>query len=345
MSQQLAAEGIDRAGIRLQIYRGARLDSNYLVMNALATIVAAYGLLSDSTAVVIGAMLLAMLLGPILGLALGLVDGNTRLLVRSAVAEVAGAGLVLAVGFAIGLMNRDLPITREILVRTEPNLLDLGIALAGGAAAAYAICVPKVSAGMVGVAIATALAPPLTACGICLSRGMLAEAAGAFLLFFTNLVAIQFASSLVLAAFGLHAFSKERSREPGFQRRIAVDAALLAALVVFLSDRLGHSISVRRAEDTARRTLESVAARIPGARVIEVNLTEREDQRNLVAVVRTPRAFRPPEVAQAESALRSALGGEVTLRVRSVLTEEATSQGVLSAQPYASDPSSTEDWR
>ncbi len=332
MSEAPASKGVDRANIRLQIYRGARLDANYIVMNSLATVVAGYGLLADSTAVVIGAMLMAMLLGPILGLALGLIDGDTRLLVRAAVAEAAGVALVLTLGFGIGLLNADLPITREILARTQPNVLDLGIALAGGAAASYAMCVPRVSASMVGVAIATALAPPLTACGICLSRGLFGEAAGAFLMFFINLVAIQFSSSVVLAAFGLHGFWGERAKQPGYWRRLGVDIGLLLLLAIFLSNRLSHTVSRQKAEDLVRRTLDASLAGIPGARLVETRIAEVGEGRRVVAVVRSPRAVRPSEVAAAESELTSALGAPVALRVRSVLTEEATRDGLIRAR-------------
>ncbi len=79
--------------------------------------------------------------------------------------------LVLCMALLIGVIHRDAPLTREILARTRPTLLDLIIALAGGAAGAYASASPRLSAGLVGVAIATALVPPLSACGICLGRG------------------------------------------------------------------------------------------------------------------------------------------------------------------------------
>src|SRR3954469_737365 len=103
---------------RLKIDDASAFDVPYVVMNTLATVVACYGLLADSPAVVIGAMIIAMLLGPIVGVALGLVDGNYKLLRRALGAEIGGAVIVLVVAFVIGWLHRDLPVTHEILVRT-----------------------------------------------------------------------------------------------------------------------------------------------------------------------------------------------------------------------------------
>lgn len=158
-----------RTQARSEIHAAGSLNWPYVIMNVLSTVVASYGLLADSTAVVIGAMLIAMLLGPIIGIALGLVDGDNRLLGKALLAEFAGVLLVLATAFTIGTIHRDIPAGREILARTSPHLLDLMIALAGGAAGAYASVTPGLSSGLAGVAISTALAPPLAACAILIS--------------------------------------------------------------------------------------------------------------------------------------------------------------------------------
>jgi uncharacterized hydrophobic protein (TIGR00271 family) len=141
--------------VRHGIIAGATLSAPYLIMNTLATIVACYGLLSNSTAVVIGAMIIAMLLGPIMGLALAMVDGDLQLLRTAVIAETIGALMVVAIGMILGKIHSGIYLTPEILVRTRPNLLDLFIALAGGAAGAYATVSPRVAIGLVGVAIST----------------------------------------------------------------------------------------------------------------------------------------------------------------------------------------------
>jgi uncharacterized hydrophobic protein (TIGR00271 family) len=196
--------GASPEAIRKNIHDNAVFNTAFLIMNALATVVACYGLLEDSAAVVVGAMVIATLLGPITGIALALVDGDNKLLRAALLAEATGAILVLCIALIIGVTHRDAPLTREILSRTTPTLFDLMIALAAGAAGAYASASSRLSAGLVGVAIATALVPPLAVCGICLGRGEVSMGCGALLLFATDLVAIQLASSVVLWLCGLN---------------------------------------------------------------------------------------------------------------------------------------------
>src|SRR5665213_2653957 len=107
-------------------------------MNALATVIACCSLFANSSAGVIGAMVVAMLLGPIAGVALGLNEGD-RLLWGALFSLTLGIAWILAIAMVIGLIHRDAPLTGEILARTNPRLFDLMIALAGGAAGAIAV--------------------------------------------------------------------------------------------------------------------------------------------------------------------------------------------------------------
>ena len=162
----------------------------YWAMNALATVIACYGLFANSPAVVIGAMVVAMLLGPISGVALGLNDSDRPLLRMALLTLTAGIAWILTIAVVVGLIHRDVPLTSEILSRTDPRLFDLIIALAGGAAGAVAVLSPRVGTAIVGVAVATALIPPLAAAGILLARADFTLAGGALLLALTNIVAI-----------------------------------------------------------------------------------------------------------------------------------------------------------
>jgi uncharacterized hydrophobic protein (TIGR00271 family) len=315
--------------VRDSIADGARLDSAYLFMNALATVVASYGLLANSTAVVIGAMVVAMLLGPIMGLALALVDGDTRLLRHALVAELAGAVLVLALGVILGKVHSDIPLTSEILARTKPNLLDLMIALAGGAAGAYATVSPRLSVGLVGVAIATALVPPLASCGICISRGQYHLAGGAFLLFVTNLVAIQCASSVVLFAFGYHkVFTKDLSAR-AYIGRLVIDGLVLALLSIFLFSRLSSTIGQESFESSVRMKLIKGLEDYPGAYLAETRFRYEPTTDIVVAVVRVPNSITPQQTAKLQAALPTRNSRKIELHVRSLFTKEATAQGYL----------------
>ena len=245
-----------RSRIRRRVFVGALLSPSFLIINALATIVAAYGLLANSIAVVIGAMLIATLLGPISGMALALVDADYSLLRRALVAEGAGAILVISIAFVIGWIHKSVPLGAEILSRTHPSLLDLMIALAGGAAGGYATVNRRLSQGLVGTAIATALVPPLASCGICFAHGEMRLAWGAFLLFFANLVSIQFASSIVLFIAGFRNLLLLKNDLRGHLIRGSASAAALLVLGVVFALRFAETMSRQTYEAAVRKTLE-----------------------------------------------------------------------------------------
>jgi uncharacterized membrane protein len=136
-----------RGAVRESVSSGAALNGSYLAMNLAAALIAGFGLLENSPAVIIGAMLIAMLYGPIVGIAFGLAEANLHLLRRALLAEVVGALLVLAAGLLIGISTRDLTIGSEILGRTSPSLVDLLIGLVGGLAGGFTF----VSTGLSGV--------------------------------------------------------------------------------------------------------------------------------------------------------------------------------------------------
>lgn len=290
---------------------------------------ASYGLLSNSTAVVIGAMIIAMLLGPISGIALALVDGDVQLLRQAIIAEVAGVLVVLGVAFGIGFIHRDLPLTHEILSRTSPNILDLVIALAGGAAGAYATVSPRLSVGLVGVAIATALVPPLATCSICIARGDLRLAFGGFLLFFANLVAIQFASSVVMWAHGYHLLTKKTGDSRAYASRIAFSVFMLVTLGIVLGLNFSRTLSKELEQSATRDRLVSALRAYPGVFLADVRFVAEKDQRMVYAVVRTPYSLGPKIVAKIESTLPHIDGVPPELHVRSVITKETTSHGYL----------------
>jgi len=318
-----------RAQVRQSIASAAKIDASFLIMNGLATIVAAYGLLLDSVAVVIGAMIIATLLGPIMGIALALVDGDDRLLRAALIAEGIGVALVFGLAFLVGAVHAELPLTTEILARAHPNLMDLMVALAGGAAGAYATVSPKVSVGLVGVAISTALVPPLAASGICLAHGRGDLALGAFLLFFANLVAIQFASSIMLWAHGLHQIAANLMHPLQLLRRGLATAVLLVALAVGLGLNFRATVSEQVYLGNLRTTIERHMAQFAGVRVLEVTSREREDRNVVTAIVRSPYSFTPESVSRLESLLPRKGDLQTELHLRAVLTKETSAEGYL----------------
>jgi len=191
-----------RAEVYRQIRRGARPNVDFFVMIGLAAIIATFGLLQSNAAVIIGAMLVAPLFTPILALTLGIAQGDGRLLWIAADSLLRGVGLATGCAFLMGMVMPAQTITEEMLARTQPSMLDLGIALASGAAGAYAVARKDVSAALPGVAIAAALVPPLATAGLGLAWAEGAIVGGAMLLFVTNLTAIVLAGAILFLLLG-----------------------------------------------------------------------------------------------------------------------------------------------
>lgn len=189
---------IDHKEVRINIEAEALPTKIFFMMNGLSAVIAGYGLLANSPAVVIGAMLVAMMLSPITSAALAVIDARLSLLKTSLITLIGGVFVIYVIGMGLGFLHGDNVMTAEILARTSPTTMDLMVALAGGAAGAYAMVSPNLSVAVVGVAVATALVPPLVASGILLASGHLLLAWGAFLLALTNMLAIQFTNALVL---------------------------------------------------------------------------------------------------------------------------------------------------
>lgn len=185
-----------RALVLASVARDARLNKKFLLLITLSAAIATLGLLQSSAAVVIGAMLVSPLLGPIMGIGFGLATLESNLIKRSLVTMAAGMAVAILVAMFIIWLSPIRDVTPELRARTQPTLLDLGVAVVGGIAGVYAI-MRKLSGVMVGVAIATALVPPLSTIGFGLATGRFDFAVGAALLFLTNTLAIAFAATTV----------------------------------------------------------------------------------------------------------------------------------------------------
>src|SRR6476646_446210 len=180
-----------------------RSTVTYWVLLTLAAFVASFGLFQDSVASIIGAMVIAPLGGAILAIAGALVTGRTRWQVRTIIQVAVSAALVIAIGYVVALVIPQLIVlTPALEARTEPGLLDLGVALAAGAAGAFVAARHTATDALPGVAIAVSLVPPLATVGICLELGRVSDAAGALLLFTTNFAAIVVAACVVFALAG-----------------------------------------------------------------------------------------------------------------------------------------------
>ena len=284
------------------IHDRASLSGSYLLMNTLATIIASYGLFANSPAVVIGAMIVAMLLSPILGVALALVDSDIVLLKKSLLTLIAGVLGVMLTALVIGYIHRDIPLTDEILARTAPNLFDLMIALAGGAAGAFATVSPRLSSAGVGVAIATALVPPLASSSILLVREEYRLAFGAFLLAVVNILAIQLASSVVMWLMGFRSVTQtQRLTLIRFLQLNTVSLVLLGLMTITLATNLQQTFIQQSYRTKVRQILAQDINAISDSYVADIRFETVQSKSIVRAVVRGLNAPSSAQVAAIEA--------------------------------------------
>ena len=186
-------------------WRG-RKSSRFWVLLTLAAVIATAGVIADSTATVIGAMIVAPLMTPILGTALALVLAHRGPLLHSVLLVILGAASVITSAYLFGLVASPadaFAANGQVAARISPRLIDLIAALATGLVGAFALIRSDISDALPGVAIAISLVPPLAVVGLLLSVERYADAAGAALLFGTNVAAIIATGAAVFLAYRL----------------------------------------------------------------------------------------------------------------------------------------------
>jgi uncharacterized hydrophobic protein (TIGR00271 family) len=240
MRSQLFFEGSD-VGRRL---------SRYWLLLPLSALIAAAGVVSDSTATVIGAMIVAPLMTPILGLVLSVVLGDRSNFLRCLMLLVAGAAVVVGLAAIVGLFV-PYPVvaatSSQVASRISPRIVDLVAALATGAVGSVALARSDISDTLPGVAIAISLVPPLAVVGLTLESGAPHEAVGALLLFVTNVIAILASGIIVMALYRVGAPSAGKRTWSAHPFAYALIGLLLAVVVVPLwlnSDRFDR-VNVR----------------------------------------------------------------------------------------------------
>jgi uncharacterized hydrophobic protein (TIGR00271 family) len=248
-------------------------QSAFWTMLVLSAIIATAGVLADSTATVIGAMIIAPLSTPIMGIALGIVK---RERIRAGRFVLFGAMVVVLIGVIAAFVVPDIDVqtNSQITSRTSPTVIDLIAAIATGVAGAVGLSRRDVAAVLPGVAIAISLVPPLAVVGICLGEGSVALALGALLLFVSNLVSMVIAGTVLFAALGYSADADREARAVGAQRRSYVTlVALLVAVLVPLALNTGLVLLLHSWTSQIQTVAEGWLSGVPEAEVTDVTFT------------------------------------------------------------------------
>jgi uncharacterized hydrophobic protein (TIGR00271 family) len=285
----------------------------FCALTIMSASIAAFGLLSNSGAVVIGAMLVAPLMTPIMAAAAATVTAHNRRLFRALTIILLGTVLAILVGWLVSAVAgarvidvKALP--NEIRSRTFPGLLDLGIAIAAGAAAGYIQPRRSAISALPGVGIAVALVPPLATVGVTAQLGLGGDAWNAMLLYLTNLAAIILSAGIVLFVSGFRPREEAGRRALRVRLAITLGAVILVAIPLYL-----HTRSVVDDLRLQRAVVEAVVQWDDEVRIVENNADVVHGRAHIELLIVGRGEPRP--VWQLAELIRDLYGGQVELRV------------------------------
>lgn len=279
----------------------AQTSSSYLVLMALSTMIATFGLFGDSAPVVIGAMILAPLMGPIISLAMGALRQDSLLIKNSMITIFWGIILGLIFSIIITWITPLEVLNNQITARIRPNLLDLGIAIASGIAGAYAYSKEEISKTLAGVAISVALVPPLAVAGIGIGWMDWNVFGGAMLLLGTNLAGIVMAASLTFLLLG---FSPFRLAKRG----------LLISLGIMIAVSLPLGLSFNKMVEQNSIIQDLAGNEIPHGLLREVKVLQMEPLKLSVTIL-SEKALDEQDFKEIREEIEEKIGQEISLEL------------------------------
>ncbi|MEO0597658.1 MAG: DUF389 domain-containing protein, partial [Chloroflexota bacterium] len=293
------------------------IDFNWLIMMSAG--LATLGLMLNSVAVIIGAMLVAPLMSPLGALAVGLAVGELSITRRAAITVLQGFLLALLISILFGILAPLQTPTSEMLSRGSPSFLDAAVALVSGLVAAFALARKEIPVALAGVAIAAALMPPICTIGLGIALGRPELAMGATLLFVTNITFIVASENIIFLWMGLRP-----GRRQDTQREVVVWWSLITTLLIVT----GVAIFRLGQEATANIEVEDVLiAQLPAAEFVSIEERLREDGTlSVLFTVRSPDDITPQRVTELEESLEAEVDREVALDIVNIRVVEARNQ-------------------
>ena len=319
------AARVNRPEIIKDIYAQVEISSGYFAYLTIANLIALCGLLLNNSSVIIGAMLISPLMGPILSSGFAFITGNISI-GKKGLKKLILSLAVTIVFAAIATYISPLKVaTQEILSRTHPNIYDLFIAFFAGSAGAMSICTRKSYVIVVtGVAIATAVIPPLSVTGYGVGSGQFAIAAGGFFLFFTNFVAIVISTCIVFFIYGFRPVKEAYGDEKMSARKrfgiLGVTFVVIAIPLIYTLHRSLTEINLRRAVQYGLEKVFNVENKSHLAtftyKTLSSGITEIE------AIVNTNAYMKETEVEKATKDIGASMSTPIRLNVEQVLVQK-----------------------
>lgn len=279
----------------------AIITSPFIVMMILSTVIATFGLFGNSSPVIIGAMILAPIISPIVSFSMGMVRYDTNMLKKGSVTILIGTLVSLLFAAGVSLVIPLKIVTYEIDARLSPTLLDMGIAVASGVAAAYAHAKEEIAKSLAGVAIAVALVPPLAVAGIGIGWWNWNVFSGAFLLYATNLAGIIMFAGITFLLLGFAPFKRAR-------------LGLIYTFIIIVLVMIPLSFSFNRIRQEANYTSLLEDSDFGEIILRDVNVRLGDPVRVSVRLV-GPRSIDDTQMEAIKNQIEEAIGREVVLEV------------------------------
>lgn len=314
--------------LQTELLAESTLDVSYLILIVGSCAIATFGLLANSTAVIIGAMIIAPLMLPIRGLAFGALEGNVLLFRKGLISITVGTLLAVALAWSLGKLVGIASFGSEVLSRSQPTLLDLGIAVAAGGISGYAKAQPKISGSLAGTAIAVALMPPICVVGLGLAQGNEPLSLGAALLYLTNLLGITLSCMLTFLLTGYAPFRQAR-------KALSWIAALTAILLLPLSIGFAELVRQTHLESSLQKALVDRTLTFQRLELLNIKTNWLSKPPEVRLSVRSQEPITPKQVQLLEAFVTREMGQPFRLIFTVSQVEEVTRE---EAMPSSSQP-------
>lgn len=284
----------------------ATVTSSFVVMMILSTLIATFGLFGDSSPVIIGAMILAPIISPIVSFSMGMVRYDINMLKSGVITIIIGTMVSLVFAAGVTLIIPLQVLTPEIDARLSPTLLDMGIAVASGVAAAYAHAKSGIAKSLAGVAIAVALVPPLAVAGIGIGWLDWEVFSGAILLYLTNLAGIIMFAGITFLLLGFAPFKRARM-------------GLIYTFVIIAMVMVPLSLSFSRIRTEAKVTKQLEGSTVDDIILKDVKVRFGEPLMVSVKLV-SNNAVEPEEMERVKAEIEYRIGRPILLEVVSAIS-------------------------
>lgn len=317
------ASHVSHASVTKSVYLEVEISAGYFLVLTIANLIALGGLITNNVAVIIGAMLISPLMGPILSSGFAFITENTWIGKQALKKIVLSMLITIIVAAAATYISPLKDATDEILSRTRPNLYDLIIAFLAGTVGAMALCTKRDYLTIVpGVAIATAVIPPLSVTGYGMGSGNFLISLGGFSLFFTNFAAIVISTCIVFFVYGFRPGMTTEFTASQLRRRLVLLGFILLVISIPLLYTLHKSIVEVRLRSNVSAVLTKDFNREKSSHLAAFSYTKGQGGSiDVNVIINTVSYMGESEIEKVQKDLKDAIGGNTRLNVEQVLVQ------------------------